>query len=88
MAEQTIVVYIDGRAVPVAAGASVVAALVVAAPLLSVAPFADVLTVQGSGRGGKLKEETIKGATLASHQGKRARKGRQVDGLQKVLRLA
>ena len=57
------------------------------APLLSVAPFSDVLTVQGSGRGGKLKDETIKGATLAAHQGKRARKGRQVEGLLKVLRL-
>jgi topoisomerase-4 subunit A len=57
-------------------------------PLLSVAPFAEVLTVQGSGRGGKPKEEVIKGATLASHQGKRARKGRKVDGLLKVLRLA
>ena len=57
-------------------------------PLLSVAPFGDQLTVQGSGRGGKPKEEVIKGATLAAHQGKRARKGRQVDGLLKVLRLA
>ena len=57
-------------------------------PLLSVAPFAEVLTVQGSGRGGKPKEETIKGVTLAAHQGKRARKGRPVEGLQKVLRLA
>ena len=57
-------------------------------PLLSVAPFGDLLTVQGSGRGGKPKEEVIKGTTLAAHQGKRARKGRQVDGLLKVLRLA
>ena len=57
-------------------------------PLLSVAPFIDVLTVQGSGRGGKPKEEIVKGVTLAAHQGKRARKGRTVDGLLKVLRLA
>ncbi len=57
-------------------------------PLLSVAPFADAITVQGSGRGGKPKEETLKNAVLAAHQGKRARKGRLVDGLQKVLRLA
>ena len=42
---------------------------------------------QGSGRGGKPKEETIKGNTLALHQGKRARKGRKVEGLQKVLRV-
>ena len=57
------------------------------APLLSVAPFSEALTVQGSGRGGKPKEEVIKGVTLAGHQGKRARKGRQVEGLLKVLRL-
>ncbi len=58
------------------------------APLLSVAPFGEQLTVQGSGRGGKPKDEVVKGVTLASHQGKRARKGRKVDGLLKVLRLA
>ena len=58
------------------------------APLVSVAPFADSVLVQGSGRGGKPKEEPIKGATLALHLGKRARKGRLVEGLQKVLRLA
>ena len=56
-------------------------------PLLSVGPFAEVLTVHGSGRGGKPKDEVVKGATLASHQGKRARKGRKVEGLVKVLRL-
>ena len=57
------------------------------APLLSVATLADSVWVQGSGRGGKPKEELIKGVALASHQGKRARKGRAVEGLQKVLRL-
>ena len=59
-----------------------------ASPLLSVAPFAEQLVVQGSGRGGKPKEELLKSASLASHQGKRARKGRKVEGLLKVLRLA
>ena len=59
-----------------------------ASPLLSVAPFAEQLVVQGSGRGGKPKEELLKGATLAGHQGKRARKGRKLEGLLKVLRLA
>ncbi|MBL8348718.1 MAG: DNA topoisomerase IV subunit A [Burkholderiaceae bacterium] len=59
-----------------------------AVPLLSVAPFADTVTVLGSGRGGKPKDEVVKGATLASHQGRRARKGRKVEGLLKVLRLA
>jgi len=57
-------------------------------PLLSVAPLADVLVVQGSGRGGKPKEETLKNSALAGHLGKRARKGKLVDGLQKVLRIA
>ena len=57
------------------------------APLLSVAPFADSLLVHGSGRGGKPKDEPVKGATLALHLGKRARKGRMVEGLIKVLRL-
>ncbi len=58
------------------------------APLVSVATCADLLTVQGSGRGGKARDEVLRGAALASHGGKRARKGRQVDGLLKVIRLA
>jgi topoisomerase-4 subunit A len=57
------------------------------APLLSVAAFGTALRVQGSGRGGKAKEEDLKGAALAAHEGKRARKGRKVEGLQKVARL-
>jgi topoisomerase-4 subunit A len=57
------------------------------APLLSVATLAESVLVQGSGRGGKPKDELIKGVALASYQGKRARKGRMVEGLQKVLRL-
>ena len=58
-----------------------------AAPLISVATLAGSLTVQGSGRGGKPKDEVLKAAGLALHMGKRARKGRVVDGLLKVLRL-
>jgi topoisomerase-4 subunit A len=58
-----------------------------AAPLLSVATCADRLTVEGSGRGGKPKDEELKGATLLAYAGKRARKGRKVESLQKVLRL-
>ena len=58
-----------------------------ATPLLSVATLTDSLKVLGSGRGGKPKEEVLKWAALAEHQGKRARKGRKVDGLLKVLRL-
>jgi topoisomerase-4 subunit A len=58
-----------------------------AALLLSVATLAGSLTVRGSGRGGKAKDEVLKGAGLAEHLGKRARRGRQVDGFLKVLRV-
>jgi topoisomerase-4 subunit A len=57
------------------------------APLLSVASFTHALRVHGSGRGGKPKEEDLRSAALAAHLGKRARKGRVVAGLQKVLRV-
>ena len=56
-------------------------------PLLSVAACADTLTVHGSGRGGKTKEEPLRGDTLAAYEGRRARKGRKVEGLVKALRL-
>lgn len=56
-------------------------------PLVSVATCAGILKVMGMGRGGKPKEEDLKGAALLEHEGKRARKGRKVDGLQKVLRV-
>lgn len=55
--------------------------------LISVAAFTQALLVQGSGRGGKAKEEVLKGAALSGHAGKRARKGKAVDGLQKVMRV-
>ncbi len=58
-----------------------------AAPLLSVAAFADSLTVQGSGRGGKARDELLRPAALAGYVGKRARKGRKVEGLLKVTRV-
>ena len=57
-------------------------------PLLSVATFAAALRVVGQGRGGKPKEEDLRAAAVATHAGKRARKGRQVEGLLKVLRLS
>jgi len=56
-------------------------------PLLPVATCGDTLTVQGSGRGGKAKEEALRGERLAAHEGRRARKGRKVDGLVKALRV-
>ncbi|MBB2487812.1 DNA topoisomerase IV subunit A [Mitsuaria sp. WAJ17] len=55
--------------------------------LLSVAAFTQTLQVLGSGRGGKPKEELLKGIHLAAHAGKRARKGKPVEGLQKVARV-
>ena len=57
------------------------------APLLSSVSFAQALRVLGSGRGGKAKEEDLKAAMLKVHTAKRARKGRAVEGLMKVLRL-
>ncbi|HEY4083765.1 MAG TPA: DNA topoisomerase IV subunit A [Burkholderiaceae bacterium] len=55
--------------------------------LISVAAFTQTLQVLGSGRGGKAKEEVLKGVGLAAYAGKRARKGKAVDGMQKVLRV-
>jgi topoisomerase IV subunit A len=57
------------------------------APLVSVATCADSLQVLGSGRGGKPKDELLKGVGLARHAGKRARKGHKVEGFVKVLRV-
>lgn len=57
-------------------------------PLVSVASFADTLRVLGSGRGGKAREETLKGMALAAHAGRRARKGRKVEGFVKPQRVA
>jgi len=53
----------------------------------SVACFTQQLRVEGSGRGGKPREEMLKNQSLAAHAGKRGRKGKGVDGLMKVLRL-
>lgn len=56
-------------------------------PLLSVTTCGEALRVLGTGRGGKPKDELLKGAALAGHQGKRARKGHKVDGMQKPMRV-
>ncbi len=55
--------------------------------LVSVAAFGTVLRVEGSGRGGKDKDESIKGAALEPHRGKRARKGRALAGSMKARRV-
>jgi topoisomerase-4 subunit A len=56
-------------------------------PLLSVATCGEALRVLGTGRGGKAKDELLKGAALAGHVGKRARKGHKVEGILKPLRV-
>ncbi len=56
-------------------------------PLVSVATCADALRVQGLGRGDKPKEELLRGAALAGHAGKRARKGHKVDGFKRPMRV-
>jgi topoisomerase-4 subunit A len=55
-------------------------------PLLSVATCGDALLVSGHNRG-KPKDEVLKGAALAGHEGKRARKGHKVHGFKEVLRV-
>ncbi|WP_119354430.1 hypothetical protein [Azohydromonas sediminis] len=57
------------------------------APLLSVATFADCLDVHGSGRRGKAKDEVLRGVALEAHVGRRARKGRRIEGFKPLVRL-
>ena len=50
--------------------------------LVSVAAFGQALQVLGTAlRGGKPREDVLKGASLAAHAGKRARKGKSVEGM-------
>jgi len=56
--------------------------------VLSLVCFTQQLRVEGSGRGGKPREEVLRNQSLAAHAGKRARKGKAVEGLMKVLRLS
>jgi topoisomerase-4 subunit A len=56
-------------------------------PLISVASFGAQLRVVGQGRGGKPKEDLLKGPALAEHEGRRARKGRKLAGFVKPLQL-
>ena len=56
-------------------------------PLVSVATCANAIKVLGVGRGQKPKEEDLKGAALASHVGKRARKGKAIDAAIKGQRV-
>ncbi|MFM7703961.1 MAG: DNA gyrase subunit A, partial [Rubrivivax sp.] len=54
-------------------------------PLLSVCTLAEMLRVAGQGRGGKPKDEDFRPAALAAYAGKRARKGRKVEGFPKPM---
>ena len=41
----------------------------------------------GSGRGGKDKQEDLRPTALAAYQGRRARKGRKVEGFPRPMRV-
>ncbi len=56
-------------------------------PLVSVATVGTGLKVLGQGRGGKPKEEELKGNALAAYTAKRARKGKKVEGFPKAMRV-
>ena len=56
--------------------------------LVSVAAFTQSLQVLGTGRGAKPKEETLKGNALAAFVGKRARKGKLLEGIKGLRVLA
>ncbi len=55
--------------------------------LVSVAAFDANLQMLGSGRGGKPKDELLRPAALAAYAGRRARKGRAQDLMQKAVRV-
>ena len=57
------------------------------APLIAAITCGDGLRVLGTGRGGKPRDEGLKGVGLARHVGKRARKGQRVDVVPKPERL-
>jgi topoisomerase-4 subunit A len=56
-------------------------------PLLSVCTLGETLRVAGQGRGGKPKDEDFRPAALAAYAGKRARKGRKVEGFPKPMKV-
>jgi topoisomerase-4 subunit A len=55
--------------------------------VVSVAVFADALRVLGTGRGGKERDEVLRGAALDAYVGRRARKGRRQDAMPKAMRV-
>jgi topoisomerase-4 subunit A len=57
------------------------------APLVSACSFGELLRVSGAGRGGKEKVEDLRPAALATYAGRRARRGRKVEGFPKPMRV-
>jgi topoisomerase-4 subunit A len=55
--------------------------------LVSVAAFDSAIQVQGTGRGGKARDELLKAAALVPHVGKRARKGKALGLTMKATRV-
>ena len=55
--------------------------------LVSAAVFGAALRVVGTGRGGKARDEVLRGAALDDYLGRRARKGRRQHVLPKALRV-
>jgi topoisomerase-4 subunit A len=55
--------------------------------VVSVAVFGDALRVLGTGRGGKAREDVLRGAALEAYVGKRARKGRRQDLMPQAMRV-
>ena len=55
--------------------------------VVSVAVFASALRMLGTGRGGKAKDEVLRSGALEPYVGKRARKGKRQDAMQKAMRV-
>ena len=55
--------------------------------LVSVAVFASALRVLGSGRGGKARDEALRGTALDDYVGRRARKGRKQHVMPTAMRV-
>ncbi len=55
--------------------------------VVSVAAFGEALQVVGTGRGGKAREERLKGTSLAPYLGRRARRGKPQEVVPKATRV-
>ncbi|MEO6361616.1 MAG: DNA topoisomerase IV subunit A [Caldimonas sp.] len=55
--------------------------------VVSVAVFAEAVRIVGTGRGGKPRDEVLRGAALEPYAGKRARKGRRQDAIPRAMRV-